>query len=163
MQTPTLWRLLTLNAHDYLSQAYRIRQRIALQRTRVAEMTELAYGISAAGCEPVSGGAAPSEAAFADTLIRLMEYRDELEDELNRLIDLSREVDMVLSRVEDVDLRLVLTYHYLYSLPNTRIAKELFVSEATVRRWHEEALAQVRVPGSAPRSDEDDEFCEPHT
>ena len=143
-----------MDAHEYLSQGHRIRQRIALQRMRVSEMTELAYGVSAAGLEATGAPSAAGDAAFTSTVAKLMEYRDELEDELNRLIELSRELDMVLSRVEDVDLRLTLTYHYLYSMPNTRIAKELFVSEATVRRWCTEGLSHVRVPGSAPRDDE---------
>lgn len=138
-----------MDAHDYLSQAYRIRQRIAVQRMRVAEMTELAYGVSSTGFDQTGGSPVAGEAAYTGTVVRLMEYRDELDDELNRLIDLSREIDMVLSRVEDIDLRLVLTYRYLYDMPNTRIAKELFVSEATVRRWCAEALAHVKVPGSA--------------
>lgn len=139
-----------MEAHEYLSQAYRIRQRIAVQRMRVQEMTDLAYGITAVGMEPgVSGVGVAADAPYTNTVVKLLEYRDELDDELNRLIDLSREVDMVLSRVEDTDMRLVLTYKYLYDMPNTRIAKELFVSEGTVRRWAAEGLEHVKVPGSA--------------
>ena len=115
-----------MTAEQYLSQAYRLDQRIQLEQSEL-----------------------DNDAPFVKTLERIWEMEQKISTELSQLILLKQEILKVLSKVNDVDERLVLTYRYLKNMSWSEISIELGVSDRTIRRWHERALTHVVVPESA--------------
>ena len=138
-----------MTAERYLSQAYRLDQRIQLDQAELDNLKTLAASVGSPGFEEHYNPNHPTDAPFVRTLERIWEMEQKISAELSQLIRLKQEILMVLAKVEDVDERLILTYRYLRNMSWTEIGEELGVSDRTIRRWHERALTHVIVPETA--------------
>jgi RNA polymerase sigma factor (sigma-70 family) len=138
-----------MTAQQYLSQAYRLDQRIQLNQSELDNLRTLAASVGSPGFEEHYNPNHPTDAPFVKTLEKIWEMEQKISAELSQLIHLKQEILMVLSKVDDVDERLVLTYRYLKNMSWSEISIELGVSDRTIRRWHERALTHVVVPESA--------------
>lgn len=138
-----------MTAERYLSQAYRLDQRIQLDQAELDNLKTLAASVGSPGFEEHYNPNHPTDAPFVRTLERIWEMEQKISAELSQLIRLKQEILMVLAKVEDVDERLILTYRYLRNMRWTEIGEELGVSDRTIRRWHERALTHVIVPETA--------------
>lgn len=138
-----------MTAERYLSQAYRLDQRIQLDQAELDNLKTLAASVGSPGFDEHNNPNRPTDAPFVKTLERIWEMEQKISTELSQLILLKQEILKVLSKVNDVDERLVLTYRYLKNMSWSEISIELGVSDRTIRRWHERALMHVVVPESA--------------
>ena len=138
-----------MTAEQYLSQAYRLDQRIQLEQSELDNLKTLAESVGSPGFDEHNNPNHPTDAPFVKTLERIGEMEQKISTELSQLILLKQEILKVLSKVNDVDERLVLTYRYLKNMSWSEISIELGVSDRTIRRWHERALTHVVVPESA--------------
>ena len=138
-----------MTAEQYLSQAYRLDQRIQLEQSELDNLKTLAASVGSPGFDEHNNPNHPTDAPFVKTLERIWEMEQKISTELSQLILLKQEILKVLSKVNDVDERLVLTYRYLKNMSWSEISIELGVSDRTIRRWHERALTLVVVPESA--------------
>jgi RNA polymerase sigma factor (sigma-70 family) len=138
-----------MTAQQYLSQAYRLDQRVQLDQSELDNLRTLAASVGSPGFEEHYNPNHPTDAPFVKTLEKIWEMEQKISAELSQLIHLKQEILMVLSKVDDVDERLVLTYRYLRNMSWTEISEELGVSDRTIRRWHERALTHVVVPETA--------------
>ena len=138
-----------MTAQQYLSQAYRLDQRVQLDQSELDNLRTLAASVGSPGFEEHYNTNHPTDAPFVKTLEKIWEMEQKISAELSQLILLKQEILMVLSKVDDVDERLVLTYRYLKNMSWTEISEELGVSDRTIRRWHERALTHVVVPETA--------------
>jgi RNA polymerase sigma factor (sigma-70 family) len=138
-----------MTAEQYLSQAYRLDQRIQLEQSELDNLKTLAASVGSPGFDEHNNPNHPTDAPFVKTLERIWEMEQKISTELSQLILLKQEILKVLSKVNDVDERLVLTYRYLKNMSWSEISIELGVSDRTIRRWHERALTHVVVPESA--------------
>ncbi|MGO4997810.1 sigma factor-like helix-turn-helix DNA-binding protein [Oribacterium sp. Sow4_G1_1] len=138
-----------MTAQQYLSQAYRLDQRVQLDQSELDNLRTLAASVGSPGFEEHYNPNHPTDAPFVKTLEKIWEMEQKISAELSQLILLKQEILMVLSKVDDVDERLVLTYRYLKNMSWTEISEELGVSDRTIRRWHERALTHVVVPETA--------------
>ena len=145
-----------MTAQHYLSQAYRLDQRIQMDQAELDNLRALATSVGSPGFEEHYNPNHPTDASFVKTLDRIWEMEQKISEELHHLILLKQEILLVLAKVEDVDERLVLTYHYLQNMNWMEISEELGVSDRTIRRWHERALSHVVVP-ARPESQESTE------
>lgn len=135
-----------MNAKDYLSQAYRLDQRIRIVQEDIEQLQDLAGSVSSPGFEEHYNATRNTEAPFVRTLYKMMEKQDELNNKLQLMITLKSEISDVLEQLENKDERLVLTYRYLRNWTWDRIGSELHADERTIRRWHYRALSHVVVP-----------------
>lgn len=138
-----------MTAERYLSQAYRLDQRIQLDQAELDNLKTLAASVGSPGFDEHNNPNRPTDAPFVKTLERIWEMEQKISTELSQLILLKQEILKVLSKVNDVDERLVLTYRYLKNMSWSEISIELGVSDRTIRRWHERALTHVVAPESA--------------
>lgn len=138
-----------MDAHEYLSQAYRLEQRIQIRMEELKNLRALAEDVGSPGFEEHYNPNHPTEASFTKTLERIWEKEQEVNEELNDLIRLRGEIQQTINQVEDVDERLILTYRYLKNCSWNQISDKLCVSDRTIRRWYNNALSHVEVP---PRS-----------
>jgi hypothetical protein len=102
-----------MTAQQYLSQAYRLDQRIQLNQSELDNLRTLAASVGSPGFEEHYNPNHPTDAPFVKTLEKIWEMEQKISAELSQLIHLKQEILMVLSKVDDVDERLVLTYRYL--------------------------------------------------
>jgi hypothetical protein len=130
----------------YLSQAYRLEQRIRLDTEELENLRTLAATVSSPGFEEHYNPNHPTDAPFVKTLNRIWEMEQKVKDELDLLLRLKKEIQSVIAKVDNTDERLILTYRYLKNYTWARIGDELYADERTIRRWHDRALSHVVVP-----------------
>ena len=135
-----------MTAKEYLSQGYRLEQRIKLAKMEIEDLEALIGSPGSPGFEEHFNATRNTEAPFVKTIYKIMEYQDELNKKLNKLIKLKEEIKQVIDAVEDNDERAVLQYRYLKNYSWARIGDLLVADERTVRRWHNKALAHVVIP-----------------
>ena len=138
-----------MTARAYLSQAYRLENRIRLIKERIEEMRELAGSVSSPGFEEHYNATKNTDAPFVRVLEKIMLLEEEYEERLYQLLNLQTQIESVIGELEDTDLQMVLTYRYIKSLSWYKIGSELCIDESTARRWHDKALARVIVPDDA--------------
>jgi DNA-directed RNA polymerase specialized sigma subunit len=131
---------------SYLNQAYRLEQRIRLDKEEIEQLQQLSVNVSSPSFEEHYNPNRNTEASFMKTLEKVWEYQDKVNRELDLYLKLKAEIRDVINEVPNVDERLVLTYRYGKNYTWTRIGEELHVDERTVRRWHNRALAHVVMP-----------------
>ncbi len=135
-----------MTAKEYLNQAYRLEQRIRLHKERIEELRDLSGNVGSPGFEERFNASRSSDAPYVKTIMKIVELEEKVQAEFDLLIKLQLEIQGVIDEVSDMDERLVLTYRYLKNMSWSQIGDKLYVDERTVRRWHNKALAHVKVP-----------------
>ncbi len=135
-----------MTVKEYLSQAYRLENKIKLQQRRIEELRALSTSVSSPGFEEHYNSTRNMDAPFVKILEKIMEYEEESEKRIALLLDLREQMRASIQKVENPDLSLVLEYRYIYNMPWSKIGDEMYVDERTVRRWHNQALSCYKVP-----------------
>ena len=135
-----------MTGREYLNQGYRLKQRIRLQKQKIEELRELSRSISSPGFGEHYNASKNVDAPFEKVLLKIFAQEAEQAKILDILLTLEEEMTKVIDTVEDIDLRMVLHYRYLCNWTWSRIGDELGWDERTIRRWHNKALSQVRLP-----------------
>ena len=126
-----------MTAKEYLSQAYRIDQRINAKLMRISELRALAQKCTVAyGGERVSH--TRNVASLEDSVMKIMEAEKELDVQIDLLVDTKKEIESVIERVPDADCRLLLEMRYLAMESWTEIARQM-----RVYRLHDKSLELV--------------------
>ena len=113
-----------MTAKEYLSQAYRIDQRINTKLMRISELRALAQKCTVAyGGEQVSR--TRNVASLEDAVMKIMEAEKELDAQIDLLVDTKKEIESVIERVPDADCRLLLEMRYLAMESWTEIARQM--------------------------------------
>ena len=132
-----------MNAKEYLQQGFYLDKKIESNLREVAELRHLCLGISAAGLEESHNPNRPTEAPFVRTIEKIWEREQEINREVDRLVDLKKEIGETIRRVEDPRQRTVLEYRYLCYMRFTKIAEVLNYGESTIRVWHQKGLERL--------------------
>ena len=130
-----------MKAKKYLSQAgwldelidNKIRYQEKLRT--IAEKTTVDISI-----EKVSGGSANSR---EDIMVKLIDLSHEVNADIDRLVDLQKELRGTIKQVEDGKLRLLLEMRYLNGEGWDDIARVFDCDRSTVFRSHKKALSKV--------------------
>ena len=130
------------NAKTYLNQARLLDQRINAKLERIARLRSLTEKITVT-LSPVAGAGSPNPTALEDQIIRLMEAEEDLNADIDRLVDLKKEIDEVLKMIDDPDCRLVLDRRYLCGDSWNEIADLMNFQRRTLFKIHDRALLLV--------------------
>lgn len=87
-----------MNAKEYLQQGFYLDKKIESNLREVAELRHLCLGISAAGLEESHNPNRPTEAPFVRTIEKIWEREQEINQEVDRLVDLKYEIGQVIDR-----------------------------------------------------------------
>lgn len=132
-----------MTAKDYLSQARVLDQAINARLERIARLRALVSGRAARTDGMPRGGAGVD---WTETIIKIDEMERALDRDIDRLIDLKREIAEAIAAVPDMRYRTLLEYRYLCGWGWRRIARTMNYSEDWTRHAHGRALQMVRVP-----------------
>lgn len=128
-----------ITAKEYLSQAYRIDQRINTKLMRISELRALAQKCTVAyGGERVSH--TRNVASLEDAVMKIMEAEKELDTQIDLLVDTKKEIESVIEQVPDADCRLLLEMRYLAMESWTEIACQMNTYRMRVYRLHDKSL-----------------------
>ena len=135
-----------MTAKEYLSQAYRLDQRINSNLAEIERLRQIAMSISS----PVLGEKVKSVRSVDPPYVRyvhkIMELDAKINSEIDLFVSLKEQIRTVIDGVTNADEQLVLKYRYIHNYTWERIGEEMNADPRTVRRWHYEALQAVRLP-----------------
>ena len=90
----------------------------------------------------VEPGAAPRRAC----IVKIVDMQNEINAEIDRMVDLKREIMRVVQQVSDPELQTLLELRYLCFKDWPDIASSMHCTESNVYKMHSRALQAVRVP-----------------
>ena len=134
-----------MTAKEYLSQAFHIDQRISSKLSQVMRLRETATDCTAT-LSDMPRPDSSNQQRMADTICKIVDLEQEINEDIDRLVDLKAEARRVINAVSDPDQQLILELRYLCYKPWNEIMTELGYSEATIYRLHGEALKKILVP-----------------
>lgn len=136
-----------MTARDYLSQAYRLDQRINSKLEQVESLNELATKVSSTLTGmPKNPNSATS--TMADTVTKIIALQAEINNDIERLVDLKREMVAVIKAVTNTERQTLLELRYLCFKTWEQIAVEMNYTVRNVHLLHKEALKAVVIPVS---------------
>ncbi len=140
-----------LTAKEYLSQAYRLDQRINSKLEQVEALRSLTRKVTVSyGSEPVSH--TRNVSSLEDSIIRLMEAENDLNGTIDELIAMKIDIARCINAVSNQDYHLLLEKRYLCFQSWEQIAIDMQCTVRWAHILHERALRVIdRI-----RSAEDD-------
>ena len=143
-----------MTVKEYLSQAFRLDQRINAKVEQLSSLNELATKCTAV-LSGMPGNSTPGKSTMADTVIKIVELQKDINNDIDKLVDLKKEIMQLIKAVDDPDLQTLLELRYLCFKTWEEIAVEMHYSNKWVRIKHANALSAVsaemnkRVPESS--------------
>lgn len=128
-----------MTGKEYLSQAYRLDQRINSKLEQVEVLRSLTRKVTSfQDGEHVSR--TRNVSSLEDTVIHLMEAEDDLNRQIDALVDLKREIAQRINKLENTDYQLLLEKRYLCFQSWEQIAVDMRYSSRWVHIVHSRAL-----------------------
>ena len=101
-----------MNAKEYLSQAFRLDQKINSKLEQVSKLRNLSMKASGLRlAERISG--TKEHSLMESALVKMIDLEYEINADIDRLVDLKREMATLIERVNDPSQRLLLEMRYL--------------------------------------------------
>ena len=130
-------------AKDFLNQAFLIDQRIRSKSEQIQSLNEIATSCSATLTgmprNPNRGGS-----RMADAVCKMIDLENEIAKDMDRLIEVKREIVTVINAVDDVVLRTLLEKRYLCGATWEEISVDLCFNRRWTFRLHDKALEAVQ-------------------
>ncbi|MGI6497539.1 MAG: DUF1492 domain-containing protein [Oscillospiraceae bacterium] len=134
-----------MTAKEYLGQAYRLDQRINSKLEQVASLNELAtkctYTLTGMPRNPNR-----STSTMADAVAKIIDLQAEINRDINRLVDLKREIVTLIKAVGNTEHQTLLELRYLCFKTWEQIAVDMGYNVRHVYRLHDEAVENIAVP-----------------
>ncbi|MBR3333549.1 MAG: hypothetical protein IKG23_04605 [Clostridia bacterium] len=133
---------MSMNAEEFLSQAYRIDLQIQSKVDQLDRLRACAYGSGIRyGDVKVQTSGPPNH--VEDSVLKIMEEERALNEEIDRLVDIKRQIREVISRVQDVTYRLLLEKRCLLFETWRKIGIDMNLSERWAQIIYREAVEVV--------------------
>lgn len=131
-----------MTAKEYLGQARFLDMRINSKIQQVASLNELATRctttISDMPKNPNRG-----DSRMADSVIKIIELQEEINSDINKLVELKREIMGVIKAVPNMEYQTLLEKRYLCFITWEQIAVDMNYSMQYTFRIHERALKEI--------------------
>ena len=136
-----------MTSKEYLSQAYHLDKRINAKINQVASLNELATKCtSTITGMPHSPNKGTSK--MADTIAKIVDLENEINRDIDRLVDLKRELVRAINAVDNTEYKTLLELRYLCFETWEDIAFNMNISMPTAFRLHSFALKNFKIPKS---------------
>ena len=131
-----------MTAKEYLSQAYRLDQRIDAKIAQVASLNELATKCTST-LTGMPRNPNRGTSTMADAVAKIVDLQAEINRDIDRLVDLKREIVAVIKSVEDTEYQTLLEKRYLCFQTWEQIAVDMHYSGKWILKMHDRALDVV--------------------
>ena len=134
-----------MSTKDYLSQAYRIDQRINSKLAQVMSLRDL-LGKATGTLSGAPKAATPNPHSMEDTIAKMVDLENDINEDIDALVDLKAEIMRRIKRVENTEYQTILELRYLCFKRWEEVSVELGYSIQHLFRLHDEALEAVSFP-----------------
>lgn len=134
-----------MTAKQYLSQAYRLNQRIDGKLQQLAQLKDMAVHVTTT-LNDMKVQSSPNLQKMESTILKIVQQEQELNDEIDRLVELKDEIRHVVDAVESQEQKFLLEERYLCFRSWEQIAAEMGYGIDNVFKLHRKALSAVVIP-----------------
>ena len=134
-----------MTAKEYLSQAYRLDQRIDSKISQISSLNDLATKCTTT-LSDMPRNPNRGTSTMADAISKIVDLQAEINCDIDHLVDLKREIVSVIKAVENVEYQTILEKRYLCFMTWEQIAVDMGYNVRHLYRIHDEALEKVVVP-----------------
>ena len=134
-----------MSTKDYLSQVYRIDQRINSKMAQVMSLRDL-LGKATVTLSGTPKAATLNPHSMEDTIAKMVDLENEINEDIDTLVDLKAEITRRIKRVENTEYQTILELRYLCFKRWEEIAVEMNFSLQHLYRLHEKAVNCVKIP-----------------
>ncbi len=136
-----------MTTKEYLSQAFRLDQRINSKLEQVSSLRDLATKATASiHAERVSG--TKQRSPMENAIVKLIDLEHEIDADIDKLVDLKREIIEVINSVEQPEYHLLLELRYLSYKTWEEIAEMMNYSWRNIHYVHGKALRAIDLDNS---------------
>lgn len=132
------------NAKEYLSQAYRIDQRINSKIEQVSALNNMAMKATST-ISDMPGRATRNIHQMEDVVAKIIDLQNEINAEIDELVDLKAEIMEVIKGLDNLEYQTLLELRYLCFKPWEQIAIDLGYSINNVFKMHRKALEVLEI------------------
>ena len=134
-----------MKAKEYLSQAYRLDQRIDAKIEQVMSLRNLATKATSTLSDVAPSGTRNVH-RMEDIIIKIIDFENEINADIYRLVALKREITGVIKAVPNLEYQTLLELRYLCFKSWEQIAIEMNYSIQHIYRMREKAFKEIVVP-----------------
>lgn len=134
-----------MTAKEYLGQARFLDMRINSKIQQVASLNELATKCTAT-ISDMPGNPNCGGSRMADAVIKIIDLQEEINRDIDKLVELKRDIMEVIRAVPNVEYQTVLEKRYLCFSAWEQIAVDMNYSIQHIHRMHSAALNEITVP-----------------
>ena len=134
-----------MTAKEFLNQAYLLDQRIKSKSEQIQSLNELATSCTAT-MTGMPHNPNRSTSRMADAVIKIIDLQEEINRDIDKLVELKREIMEVIRAVPNAEYQTVLEKRYLCFSAWEQIAVDMNYSIQHIHRMHSAALNEITVP-----------------
>ncbi len=134
-----------MTAKEYLSQAYRLDQRINSKLEQVASLNDLATKCTTT-LTGMPRNPSHGTSMMADAICKIIDLQNEINRDIDRLVDLKGEIIGVIKAVDSLECQTLLELRYLCFKSWEQIAVDLGYNVRHVYRLHDVATSLIKLP-----------------
>ena len=134
-----------MTAKEYLGQAYRLDQRINSKLEQVLSLRELTTKATATMSD-MPGGGSRNVYKMQDIIGKIVDLESEINADIDKLVDLKREMVTVIKAVTDPELQTLLELRYLCFKTWEQIAVDMQYSTRNIYKLHDTAISAIKIP-----------------
>lgn len=131
-----------MNAKEYLSQAFQLDQRINSKLEQVSMLRELTLKTTSV-LQDDKVQSTKQQSPMENALINLMSLEEEINEDIDQLIDLKRELTTFVAEMDNPSHRLLLEFRYLGGSNWEEVAAIMGYDVRWVYRLHRKALKEA--------------------
>ncbi len=130
---------------EYLSQAYRIDQRINSKLEQVQSLRELAVKATSTLSDTYNSSGSGNKQKMEGVIVKIIDLENEIDEEIDRLVDLKQEIVSMIKQVKNPEYQTLLELRYLCFRTWEQIAVEMSYDLSWVHRLHKKALGKIKT------------------
>ena len=127
---------------EYLSQAYRLDQRIDAKIAQVSSLNDLATKCTAT-LSDMPRNPSRSTSRMEDAIVKIVDLQHEINDDIDHLVDLKRELVEVIKAVNNNEYQVLLEKRYLCFHTWEQIAVDMHYTVKWILKLHKKAIDEV--------------------
>ena len=134
-----------MTAKEYLGQAYRLDQRINSKLEQVLSLRELTTKATATMSD-MPGGGSRNVYKMQDIIGKIVDLENEINADIDKVVDVKREMVTVIKAVTDPELQTLLELRYLCFKTWEQIAVDMQYSTRNIYKLHDTAIGAIKIP-----------------
>lgn len=132
---------------EYLSRYHKMKVKIEKLQSLHGEYIRLSQTIPGCNFDDIRvDGTRNNEAPFVKWIHKALELEDDIKHLMRKLPIIKNEILDSISTLENPEYKRLLIFKYIDWLSWREIADKMHYSIATIRRWHEKVLIEIKVP-----------------